>query len=156
MADQILSPAANSSVVVPPNNDIAYLSPDLTVLIKGGASGVTYDSSTNPQTFTWTLLYDKATPVGGAVTPTANGFTISAGTATFSLSDAQNPAVPLAFLALDVAGPPVTITETPSANGMAMGGLKLSFTDPQAAVGTVGFTSSNATAAMPDLFAHIG
>src|SRR5690242_4520851 len=122
MADQMISPAANSSVLGTPNSDIAYLSPDLTVLIRSGVTAVNYDSSTPTQTFTWSLLYDHATPIGGAVTPTANGFVVNAGTATFSLSDAENPAVPLGFLALDVAGPPVTITETPSPGGMGMNG----------------------------------
>jgi hypothetical protein len=152
-----INPAANSHIDVTPNTDVAYTSPDLTVLIKGAASGLTYDSATNPQKFTWTLLYDKATPVGGSVTPLpgGNGFTISAGTATFSLSDAENPNVPLGFLALDTAGPPVTIMETPSPNGQATNGLTVSFTDPQAPVGTVavGDFSSSAIAQM---IGHIG
>jgi hypothetical protein len=156
MATQI-SPAANSHIETVPNTDVAYVSPDLTVLIKGGASALTYDSATPTQTFTWTLLYDKATPTGGAVTPTPDGkgFTISAGTATFSLSDAENPAVPLAFLALDTAGPPVTITMAPAANGQAMNGLMVSFTDPQAGVGTV--TSGDLSqSAIPQMIGHIG
>jgi hypothetical protein len=95
--------------------------------------------------------------VGGAVTPLpgGNGFTISSGTATFSLSDAENPAVPLAFLALDTAGPPVTIMETPSANGMAMNGLKVTFTDPQASVGTV-TTGDLSSSAIAQMIGHVG
>jgi len=139
-------------LVIPPDQTVAYESPDLLVAIESSSdTGLNYIGSAlgnDGSAFGWSFTgYDVVTPVSGDITqvsagPDATFLVPSGGMATFELSNPFFTDVMPIEVIIDSAlnGPPVALQQligevTP--DGPSAAGISLSFIDPMIASGIV-------------------